>query len=196
MLQAAVWYGLVVHFRIYPIIYALPILLILDPLDFQSGQKPILQNWGSTKRSLQKFGTEATPSQLWFVLRSMLSRERILFGFISGSVFLFCTALFFYLYGWDFLHEALLYHLTRADPRHNFSIYFYHIYLQQETQISMVDKLISFLPQLIVQLVLIFLFAKDLPFCFFVQTVTFVAFNKVIITFLFSNIVALFFGWI
>lgn len=180
VLQAAVWYGLVVHFRIYPIIYALPILLILDPVNFQSGQKPILQKWGPTKRSLQNFGSKATPSQLWFVLRSMLSRERILFGFISGSVFLFCTALFFYLYGWDFLHEALLYHLTRADPRHNFSIYFYHIYLQQENQILMVDKLISFLPQLVVQLVLIFLFAKDLPFCFFVQTVTFVAFNKVI----------------
>lgn len=114
-------------------------------------------------------------------MKSILTRERILFGLVSGSVFLFCTGFFYCLYGWDFLHEALLYHLTRTDPRHNFSIYFYHIYLQYERKLMVVEKLISFLPQLIVQLVLILKFAQDLPFCCFVQTVAFVAFNKVCI---------------
>lgn len=107
-------------------------------------------------------------------------KERIIFGLISGSIFIFCTALFYYLYGREFLHEALLYHLTRTDPRHNFSIYFYHIYLHHEHEFSVVEKLISFLPQLVVQLVLILSFAQDLPFCWFAQTVAFVAFNKVI----------------
>lgn len=103
-----------------------------------------------------------------------------MFGLISGAVFFFCTGIFFHLYGWEFLHEALLYHLTRTDPRHNFSIYFYHIYLHYEQEFSVSEKLVSFLPQVLVQLVLISRFARDLPFCFFVQTVAFVAFNKVI----------------
>ncbi|GER26188.1 GPI mannosyltransferase 1 [Striga asiatica] len=37
-LQAAFWYGLVVHMRIYPIIYAIPIILVLDPLHFRPVQ--------------------------------------------------------------------------------------------------------------------------------------------------------------
>lgn len=182
VLQAAFWYGLIVHFRIYPIIYALPILLILDPQVFKSGSQPALQSWSHTEESSSHRPFNMRMAHLinpWFLMRSVLTRERILFGLVSGSVFLFCTAFFFHLYGWDFLHEALLYHLTRTDPRHNFSVYFYHIYLQYEHELLIAEKLISFLPQFIVQLVLILSFAQDLPFCFFVQTVAFVAFNKV-----------------
>ncbi|KAL5977283.1 hypothetical protein ACLOJK_021629 [Asimina triloba] len=73
-----------------------------------------------------------------------------------------------------------MYHLTRTDPRHNFSIYFYHIYLHHEEGFSVIEKLISFLPQLMVQLIVSLSFAQDIPFCLFVQTVAFVAFNKVI----------------
>ncbi|KAG6589029.1 GPI mannosyltransferase 1, partial [Cucurbita argyrosperma subsp. sororia] len=183
LLQAAFWYGLVVHFRIYPIIYALPILLILNPNLFKSGLNPVLQKWSqhdekAPQRNLQsRLACILSP---WFLLKSIMTKERILFGLISGLVFIFCTALFYYLYGWEFLHEALLYHLTRTDPRHNFSIYFYHIYLHHELEFSVVEKLISFLPQLVVQLVLVLSFAEDLPFCWFAQTVAFVAFNKVI----------------
>ncbi|KAD2393883.1 hypothetical protein R6Q59_013270 [Mikania micrantha] len=35
--QGDVWYGLVVHMRIYPIIYAIPIILILDPNHYRPG---------------------------------------------------------------------------------------------------------------------------------------------------------------
>ncbi|XP_022847419.1 GPI mannosyltransferase 1-like isoform X2 [Olea europaea var. sylvestris] len=116
----------------------------------------------------------------WNFLTSIFTWRGLVFGFVSGSIFFILTGLCFYFYGWDFLDEALLYHLTRTDPRHNFSIYFYHIYLHYEQEFSSLEKLISFLPQFIVQLALIFRFAYDLPFCFFVQTLTFVAFNKVI----------------
>lgn len=177
-LQAAFWYGLVVHFRIYPIIYALPIILVLDPHFHQSGQKPVLNYWTAGQgKTAQKSSTYRY--NLWTMLMKIVTRERVIFGLVSGIVFLAFTGLFFYLYGWAFLHEALLYHLTRTDPRHNFSVYFYHIYLHYENEISVIEKLISFLPQFMVQLVLIFFFAQDFPFCFFVQTVAFVAFNKV-----------------
>lgn len=182
VLQAAIWYGLIVHFRIYPIIYALPILLILDPQVLRLSERPALQKWSqSAPQSPWSFSVTRLAHLLHpaVIMRSILTRERILFGLISAAVFLFCTAFFYCLYGWDFLHEALLYHLTRTDPRHNFSIYFYHIYLQYERELMVVEKLISFFPQLIVQLILILKFAQDLPFCCFVQTLAFVAFNKV-----------------
>ncbi|XP_026396957.1 GPI mannosyltransferase 1-like isoform X1 [Papaver somniferum] len=182
VLQAAIWYGLVVHFRVYPIIYALPILLVLHPLNLQTGQKLVIQKWSQIQQESSLYSSSknlfcmANPLLL---LRNLFTRRRIIFGLLSGTVFLIFTSVSFYLYGWEFLHEALLYHLTRTDPRHNFSIYFYHIYLHHEHAFSVVEKLISFLPQLIVQLVLIVRFAQDLPFCLFVQTVAFVAFNKV-----------------
>lgn len=181
VLQAAFWYGLVVHFRIYPIIYVLPIILVLDPLFFRSGLKPKLQNWSSSQDKTPQSSNKVTDQyDLRKALKTVFSKERVMFGLVSGAVFLSCTGLFFYLYRWEFLHEALLYHLTRTDPRHNFSIYFYHIYLHYEREFLIVEKLISFLPQFIVQMVLIFRFAQDLPFCFFMQTVAFVAFNKVV----------------
>ncbi|XP_054812596.1 GPI mannosyltransferase 1 isoform X1 [Prosopis cineraria] len=178
VVQSAFWYGVVVHFRIYPIIYSIPILLVLDPSCFHSGQKPVLRVWSAVEGEKPKDGDKCC--SLYNLLKSIFTRDRLMFGIISGGVFLLFTALFFHLYGWEFLHEALLYHLTRTDPRHNFSIYFYHIYLNYSNKISMVEKLVSFLPQFVVQLVLIFSLARDLPFCLFMQTVAFVAFNKVI----------------
>ncbi|XP_035541317.1 GPI mannosyltransferase 1 isoform X2 [Juglans regia] len=181
VLQAAFWYGLVVHFRIYPIIYALPIILILDSNFFHSGRKPFLSYWTAGHGKTTQSSTDVTyHCNMQNVLTKIFTRQRVMFGLVSAIVFFSFTGLFFYLYGWAFLHEALLYHLTRTDPRHNFSVYFYHIYLQYENEISVLEKLISFLPQFVVQLVLISCFAQDFPFCFFVQTVAFVAFNKVI----------------
>ncbi|XP_073289104.1 GPI mannosyltransferase 1 isoform X2 [Primulina huaijiensis] len=183
LLQAAFWYGLVVHLRIYPIIYALPIILFLDPQYFQPGKNPALVNWSYrySKSSYYSNNSKITISQsIWSFLTSIITWKGALFGLISGSTFFVLTGLCFHLYGWEFLHEALLYHLTRTDPRHNFSLYFYHIYLHYEHEFYITEKLIAFLPQFTVQLVLIFSFARDLPFCFFLQTLAFVAFNKVI----------------
>ena len=154
--------------------------MVLDPQVFQVGQKPLLTTWKSGQGKAPYHAIELSDAYgMWIVLKSIFRRGRIMFGLVSGSVFLFCTGLFFYLYRWEFLNEALLYHLTRTDPRHNFSIYFYHIYLHYEHEFSLMEKLISFVPQLTVQLVLSFCFANDLPFCFFLQTLAFVAFNKV-----------------
>lgn len=169
VLQAAFWYGLIVHFRVYPIIYAIPLVLTIN-----KSNRTAIQRWNSK----QKESFKTVPFSL--LLKNCFTKEKILFGLLSGSIFLMWTALFFYLYGWDFLNEALLYHLTRIDPRHNFSIYFYHIYLHHQHGFSTLEKLSSFLPQMMVQLALIFSFFEDILFCLFAQTVAFVAFNKVV----------------
>jgi len=184
VLQAAFWYGLIVHFRIYPIIYAIPSVIVLGKGYAGPVGRPTLTMWRS-KQQLQndKVSQKEDPTSflatVWGFLSNSISRNVILFGLLSGSTFFAWAGVFFYLYGWDFLNEALLYHLTRTDPRHNFSIYFYHIYLHHQQGFSSIQRLASFLPQLVVQLALILRFSRDLPFCMFLQTVAFVAFNKV-----------------
>ncbi|PHT91013.1 hypothetical protein T459_06126 [Capsicum annuum] len=71
LVQAAFWYGLVVHIRIYPIIYALPIILVLDPLFFQYGTKPALVNWSSRKSKSQQNSSGYDCSILCLVLLSL-----------------------------------------------------------------------------------------------------------------------------
>lgn len=184
-MQGAFWYGLIVHFRIYPIIYAIPFVIVLGKRYASVSGRPTLTMWRSEQhlqndKANQGEGPTSFLATLWDFLSNFITRNAIIFGLLSGSMFFAWTGVFFYLYGWDFLNEALLYHLTRTDPRHNFSIYFYHIYLHHQQGFSSIQRLASFLPQLIVQLALITRFSRDLPFCMFLQTVAFVAFNKVI----------------
>lgn len=166
-MQAAVWYGVIVHFRIYPIIYALPIVLFLDD-DYPS----------IAARTPHRKLSDADTSKS---LIEWLNRERITFGLVSGGVFFALTGICYNMYGMEFLQEALLYHFTRTDPRHNFSIYFYYVYLHHSLGFTLLERLLAFVPQMGVQVVLATFFAKDLPFCIFTQTVAFVAFNKVIL---------------
>ncbi|KAJ7560044.1 hypothetical protein O6H91_04G111500 [Diphasiastrum complanatum] len=202
LVEAAIWYGVAVHFRIYPIIYVLPILLILSDnyvkganvLDFsnvnaQAAEKHesvdnvqsscSIANHGQDITSLHKKTHKSILGDC-FHAAQCLNRHRIQFGLISGAVFFLLTGICYKLYGTDFLHEALLYHVTRTDPRHNFSIYFYYIYLHQNYGFSIIERLVAFIPQMFMQVVLAAYFFKDIPFCLFLQTVGFVAFNKVI----------------
>jgi len=83
-------------------------------------------------------------------------------------------------YGWTFLFETYLYHVVRQDNRHNFSPYFYLIYLTNITwQNSVILKLFYFLPQLVSVLVASCALYQHIELCFFVLTVLFVSFNKV-----------------
>uniref|UniRef100_A0A673CDI3 GPI alpha-1,4-mannosyltransferase I, catalytic subunit n=1 Tax=Sphaeramia orbicularis TaxID=375764 RepID=A0A673CDI3_9TELE len=147
---AAVLYGLSVHMKIYPVTYALPI--------DKSGWR-----W----RGLVGF------------IRSFINRDLLLFASVAGGVFCTLTALFYYMYGWEFLHETYLYHLTRRDTRHNFSPYFYMLYLTADTRWSQWLGLAAFLPQLTLLLVISWAFHPDLTLCCFLHTAIFVSFNKV-----------------
>lgn len=56
----------------------------------------------------------------------------------------------YYFYGTDYIDNALLYHLSREDHRHNFSIHFYGIYLSRDSGTTysavFVDSLTNMLP--------------------------------------------------
>lgn len=194
VVEAAAWYGLVVHFRIYPIIYVMAILIVLDNkyhenvTSLQAVTQKLFRLQSQEIIPLEERHKEVplkSPNGLPLhlmhgLLTKLVNRNQIIFGIVSGGVFFLLTGFSYFLYGNKFLHEALLYHLTRSDPRHNFSIYFYHIYLHHIDGMNLTERLLSFVPQFLVQSVLTTFFAKDIQFCFFVQTVAFVAFNKVI----------------
>lgn len=95
-------------------------------------------------------------------------------------------------YGHPFLEHTFLYHIGRSDHRHNFSPYFYPLYLSlssssslknEQHVVSMLTRSIAtwaFWPQLIMVVTLAFRYAEtDLPFTLFMQTFAFVTFNKV-----------------
>ena len=149
------FYGLAVHFRLYPAIYAPALLLALTG--------------GAHRRSFGDF------------LQGAFGAASL--RFVAGAAFTFAafTGGAYLAYGDEYLEEALLYHFTRRDTRHNFSPYFYMLYLTVEED-DLGISVLTFLPQLLLLLALAWQFGspQDLPFCLFCQTVVFVAYNKVV----------------
>ncbi|KAF7291013.1 GPI mannosyltransferase 1 [Mycena chlorophos] len=124
----------------------------------------------------------------------LINWKSVRFTLLSASTFFALGAVCYAIWGYPFLHESYLYHLHRLDHRHNFSPYFYLIYLTYPSfggaaaedvplwSRILRSPLISFLPQMILALGAGLLFGRrkdDLPFAWFVQTAVFVVFNKV-----------------
>ncbi|CAE6459355.1 unnamed protein product [Rhizoctonia solani] len=155
---AALMFGLSVHFKIYPIIYGVSILAWIDK------HEPLRLSWNS------------------------VTRRRIRFTLLSALSFFLLGGLMYAIWGHPFLEHTYLYHLTRRDHRHNFSPYFYPIYLnydQIESYNSLPSRtlqspLFSFAPQMALCAISGLLLGKrDLSFAWFIQTMIFVTFNKV-----------------
>ncbi|KAF2071935.1 hypothetical protein CYY_006750 [Polysphondylium violaceum] len=177
LILASIFYGLSVHFKIYPIIYSIPIYLYID------------ENFYSKKAS--EYSSLVTHSYK-NLIKNFFNSNRLKFFFISAFTFISLTALMYLIYGYIFLYETYLYHVIRADNRHNFSVYFYQIYLNTPIIESVSDltkiaaagsnlgvALASFLPQVVLLLVITMVYYNDLEFCLLLETITFVAFNKV-----------------
>ncbi|KAI8452939.1 PIG-M-domain-containing protein [Phakopsora pachyrhizi] len=101
---AAILLGVSVHFKLYPIIYSTS---IWSSLSHRSDD-------GSVK-----------------ILRGLLTFERrkIRFGLIALSTLSILNLIMYSIWGYRFIESSYLYHFTRLDHRHNFSAYFYPIYL-------------------------------------------------------------------
>ena len=166
--RAAVAYGALVHFRLYPIIHVVTFIAFLN--EDYDGNRPLI-------------GGGRFSSVRWVTV------ENVKFGLVSAVTFLALTWGSYAAYGLDYINEAMLYHLQRKDHRHNFASAFYGVYLDSHQDVSvslstaaeLMHRLASSaLPSLIVVSILGVRYARDLPFALFSQTLAFVAFNKVV----------------
>lgn len=157
---AGLLYGFSIHFKIYPAIYAASFYFALGQRWPKAAKRNALSNY-----LYQLFW----PSNL-----------RITFVLFSVIGFVVPTGICYLFYGDRYLEEAFFYHLRRRDIKHNFSPYFYLLYLMTD-QPAVWLSLVSFLPQcLIIVIFSLKLYRPTyLPLCLFLQTYAFVAFNKV-----------------
>jgi len=152
---AGLLFGLSVHLKLYPVIYALSFVLSIR------SENHVSFKWLS-------------PAHILDLITDRRRRAFIVSSIVSFS---FLTGFSYILYGYRFLHESLLYHVIRTDHRHNFSIYFYQMYLAQG---GVGLGLVAFIPQLTLLLALAYRYAaEDIGTCICLQTVAFVALNKV-----------------
>lgn len=157
----AVCLGAAVHVRLFPVIFALPLLLHIG------------YSW-------EKEGTRR-----WL----LFSRKQWTFGLLCFGTFAALSAACFAAYGMDFVQHAYLYHLTRTDHRHNLSPYWLHLYLSSsEGSAGGIGlKLASFVPQVVALASIARRFVcsrrgatfDSVAFGLWAMTVVFVAFNKV-----------------
>lgn len=170
-IEAAFWLGLAIHFKIYPVIY-LPAFMY-----FLTGQ-------GRPFERLKNI-----PVLRWLTRGNMVFCALVVLT-VAGWNWIMYT-----IYGPEFLYHSYIYHLTRLDHRHNFSVYNISMYYRSAKTVLPAGKLIwsivgavmgnmekiAFVPQLLLSAVAIPLqFAQsNLVTCLFLQTFAFVAFNKV-----------------
>lgn len=144
---AGLFHGISVHFRLYPLMFSLPMFL-----------------------SLRKNNHFLPNKDQW----------RLILSCAISIVTLTITS--YRLYGFKFLYESFLYHLARKDARHNFSIYFYMLYLSANQPANIIQKIVTFLPQLLLLLMSSYYYAEKskLPFAMFIQAIIAVIYNPVI----------------
>lgn len=146
ILMAGLLHGVSVHFRLYPMIFSLPMFLSL------SKNNRFLPNKDQWKLTLS----------------------------CAFSIFAL-TAISYYLYGFKFFYESFLYHLVRKDTKHNFSVYFYMLYLSADQPQDPIQKVLVFLPQLVLLLMAAYYYSEkaNLPFAMFTQAAIAVMYNPV-----------------
>ena len=173
-------YGLAIHLKIYPLIFCLSLyvpltqragLLSLFDTNVARCVTKIMHNrrqlvhmqdtigfWHSLQPS---HAYSPVPSRLWVAIHwgnLPLPYHKVL-----------------YIYNLD--HPSASF---RKDSRHNFSVYFYMLYLTVgDDDIGL--NVLTFLPQVVLLLLLTYKYSSiyEVNFCIFCQTLVFVTFNKV-----------------
>ncbi|KAG8836215.1 GPI mannosyltransferase 1 [Serendipita sp. 399] len=142
----AMMLALSVHWKIYPVIYASSILPFIGADD----------------------NSKVAPNTLQYWIQWCLNRKRLAFIYVfSGSLFLL-LALTYIIWGFPVLEHTYLYHIGRTDHRHNFSVYFYPLYLSltssngTSNSQSRILALAAFVPQMILSIGGGFLLAQSL----------------------------------
>ncbi|CUG93172.1 mannosyltransferase, putative [Bodo saltans] len=178
---SAMWLGFAIHFKLYPVIYALPFVLGLIE------QRRVVTNGRVQHRSF----VSATLAALPLILAC---------GLAVVVLFALPTAVCYHFYGQRYLDDALLYHFHREDHRHNLSPYWLAMYLNQARRSLVVSQTviesagshiaavvandysagwIAFVPQAAVLAYVSYVLRRNVAHACCVQTVIFVAFNKV-----------------
>lgn len=183
--------GISVHCKLYPVIYSLSFMAHFSRV--QGG--PLWQ-----KRNMkQRFPWLDIPALfrlvvLWIKRFSMSTPLVFLLSLLA--TFSLLTYASVYYYGEIALEEGILYHFSRVDHRHNYSMFWYWIYLARarasDVVVSVQDVatsenglgqygLLLLIPQVILLgFSSVGLAPADLSFALFVQTFLFVTHNKVI----------------
>ncbi len=143
---AAIMYGFTVHFRIYPIVYAPAFYLYVGYQAMKAKYDNTITKKQSQDRSnhdenhvLVSPSPQPSPTPTSFspsIVSLLFNAPSIYFGLIAASTFFALLASMYYIYGYEFLYETYLYHFVRKDIRHNFSPYFYFLYLSSSPQPS------------------------------------------------------------
>jgi phosphatidylinositol glycan class M len=171
-------FGLSIHLKIYPIIYYPSFYLYI-------GYKN-LKNEDENDKSNQNFFMKIIISILNFITRmkkvfyNLFNVKSIVFVLVSITTFYVLFVGFYLLYGRIFVYETYLYHFVRKDHRHNYSLYFYMIYLSYASITSKIFSYIAFFPQFFLVLFSSLKLFTKINFCLVVQTIVFVTFNKVV----------------
>ena len=166
-------HGVAIHSKLYPIIYSLSFMAYFSTPNMEKRGGPSFP-WTEPRRLIRLI-------LLWS--SRLFAPIPLLFLFTAAITFACLTYLAVRWYGDIALEEGLLYHFSRADHRHNYSMYWYWIYLARartETSLKLMGRLLL-LPQAVLLVYSSLGIAPyDLGLALFVQTYLFVTHNKVI----------------
>jgi phosphatidylinositol glycan class M len=218
---AGLFHGISIHAKLYPIIYTVSYMANFalnerrmydmkkyhEQLLLHQRQKVMAGQCSTNSTSAVMSREEQTKSSFPWTHPKRIAKLAILWSYrlfctVSSITFLTVsivtvgtlTYMAVQQYGPKALDEGLLYHFQRVDHRHNYSMYWYWIYLTRgRAEVphlggvrggKQISRMLSFLP-LVPQIVILGytslgIAPYDITFAIFVQTFTFVTFNKVI----------------
>jgi len=200
-------HGLAIHAKLYPVIYTASFMAYFayqdeiwdngngndnEKLDQDKEMKTARRSKYDTSQNGERDPKRVDDSFPWLeplrLLRlvhlwvcRIISPAPILFLAMSISTFAALTYLAVYFYGQEALDEGLLYHFSRVDHRHNYSMVWYWIYLARsnlvKTGAEMATSSLTTLGRvLLLPQVVLLLYSSlgiapyDLSFALFVQT--------------------------